>query len=227
MGALFRPLFFSLGVEGWVKVLHGWLCAVFLWRWMLSASLTSCGCTSLCLNFFLQGYQKDRISPHGSSSPNHSIKGPISNNCLLRSLEVRISVYEFWRLCSQSMCITLVNISAYFPIPLTWIPYLLATFLSSLTSMYTPCLPSGLCPILKRNGRTGHGYSCSPDLPSDLAFYPAEAESGVSLMLALPFPSDIGGQMTVQSRAGLLSFLTTDGPCGLVLAGSVYADMAD
>lgn len=41
------------------------------------------------------------------------------------------------------------------------------------------------------------------------------------LILALPFPSDTVGHMAVQS------FLTIEVPCGLVLASSVYADVAD
>ena len=47
------------------------------------------------------------------------------------------------------------------------------------------------------------------------------------LLLALPFPSDTVGQMTLQSRAAFLSFLTVDVPRGLVLASSVYIDMAN
>lgn len=84
--------------------------AVSPWLWMRSAPLTSYSC-NLCaclfLNFFLQGYQKEGISPQSISSPNHVIKGPISSNYLLRSPGVKISAYGFWRSCSQTLCVTL------------------------------------------------------------------------------------------------------------------------
>lgn len=64
MGSLLLGISSSVWEQGWVRVLHGWLCCSvslameafnsfdFVWLYL---------CAYLCLNFFLQGCQKDGL----------------------------------------------------------------------------------------------------------------------------------------------------------------------
>lgn len=137
-----------------------------------------------------------------------------------------ISLYGFWRLCSQITGHT----STHLPMTSYIDPLPFSHFSVQSKHHVHPLPPFWSMP---------HPQEDWKDVPwPQLHTLPPECLVtwlGIQLMqswlyplaLPLPFSSDTVGQMTVQSRAAFLSLLTADAPRGFVLASSVYADVAD